>query len=76
MAVAPHGRIDAVWLDTRNAANHTDSQLFYSYSLDGGDTWSANVEVSDAFDPFVGYTGTRTRSAITSLSFQILEAGM
>jgi hypothetical protein len=55
MAVAPHGRIDAVWLDTRNAANNTDSQLFYSYSLDGGDTWSANVEVSDAFDPFIGY---------------------
>jgi hypothetical protein len=55
MSVAPHGRIDAVWLDTRNAANNTDSQLFYSYSLDGGDTWSANVEVSNAFDPFVGY---------------------
>jgi hypothetical protein len=55
MAVAPHGRIDAVWLDTRNAANNTDSQLFYSYSLDGGNTWSANVEVSNAFDPFVGY---------------------
>jgi hypothetical protein len=55
MSVAPHGRIDAVWLDTRNAANNTDSQLFYSYSLDGGNTWSANVEVSDAFDPHLGY---------------------
>jgi hypothetical protein len=55
MSVAPHGRIDAVWLDTRNAANNTDSQLFYSYSLDGGDTWSANVEVSNAFNPFLGY---------------------
>ena len=31
-AVAPNGRIDCVWLDTRNAANNTDSQLFYSYS--------------------------------------------
>jgi hypothetical protein len=55
MSVAPHGRIDAVWLDTRNAANNTDSQLFYSYSLDGGNTWSANVEVSNAFNPFLGY---------------------
>ena len=28
--------IDCVWLDTRNAANNTDSQLFYSYSMDAG----------------------------------------
>src|SRR5437762_6397463 len=26
-AVAPNGRIDSVWLDTRNAQNNTDSQL-------------------------------------------------
>src|SRR6476620_10104815 len=32
LSVAPDGRLDAVWLDTRNAANNTDSQLFYSYS--------------------------------------------
>ncbi len=55
MAVAPNGRIDVVWLDTRNAANNTDSQLFYSYSNDGGDTWSPNVAVSNSFDPFLGY---------------------
>jgi hypothetical protein len=55
MAVAPNGRIDAVWLDTRNATNHTDSQLFYSYSRDGGVTWSANVAVSQLFNPFLGY---------------------
>ena len=46
LAVAPNGRIDSVWLDTRNAANNTDSQLFYSYSTDGGNTWSPNVAVS------------------------------
>ncbi|HJT79838.1 MAG TPA: hypothetical protein VJ719_01470, partial [Chthoniobacterales bacterium] len=55
LAVAPNGRIDAVWLDTRNAANDTDSQLFYSYSLDGGLTWSRNVAVSEPFNPFLGY---------------------
>ncbi len=54
-SVAPHGRLDAVWLDTRNAANNTDSQLFYSYSLDGGTTWSTNVAVSEPFNPFLGY---------------------
>ena len=55
LAVAPNGRIDCVWFDTRNAANNTDSQLFYSYSTDGGVTWSPNVAVSDAFTPFEGY---------------------
>ena len=54
-AVAPNGRLDAVWLDTRNAANNTDSQLFYSFSTDGGVTWSANVAVSNPFNPFEGY---------------------
>src|SRR5436190_23421906 len=29
LAVAPNGRIDSVWLDSRNAANNLDSQLFY-----------------------------------------------
>jgi hypothetical protein len=55
LAVAPNGRLDAVWLDTRNATNNTDSQLFYSYSTDAGVTWSANLAVSAPFNPFVGY---------------------
>lgn len=55
LSVAPNGRIDVVWLDTRNATNHTDSQLFYSFSMDGGNTWSANVAVSALFNPFLGY---------------------
>jgi hypothetical protein len=55
LSVAPNGRIDSVWLDTRNAANNTDSQLFYSYSTDGGVTWAPNVAVSSSFNPFLGY---------------------
>ena len=55
LSVAPNGRIDSVWLDTRNAANNKDSQLFYSYSIDGGNSWSRNVAVSNSFNPSVGY---------------------
>jgi len=54
-SVAPNGRLDAVWHDSRNAANNTDSQLFYSYSTDAGVTWSPNVAVSNPFNPFEGY---------------------
>src|SRR6266508_3933436 len=55
LAVAPNGRIDSVWLDTRNAANNTDSQLFYSWSTDGGVTWAPNIAVSNSFNPFLGW---------------------
>ena len=55
LSVAPNGRIDVIWLDTRNATNNTDSQLFYSCSFDGGNTWSPNVAVSNLFNPFLGY---------------------
>ena len=39
----------------RNAANNIDSQLFYSYSTDGGVTWSPNVAVSNSFTPLEGW---------------------
>jgi hypothetical protein len=55
LSVAPNGRIDVVWLDTRNAANNTDSQLFYSWSTDGGVTWAPNVAVSNSFNPQAGF---------------------
>jgi hypothetical protein len=53
-AVAPNGRLDAVWYDNRNTADDS-SQLFYSYSTDAGLTWSPNVAVSAAFNPHEGY---------------------
>ena len=55
LSVAPGGRIDAVWYDMRNSPNNVTSQLFYSYSTDGGDSWSPNVAVSNPFNPFIGY---------------------
>jgi hypothetical protein len=54
-SVAPNGRIDVVWLDSRNAANNIDMQLFYSYSTDGGVTWAPNIAVSNSFSPQAGY---------------------
>src|SRR5205085_1132044 len=54
-SVAPNGRLDAVWYDTRNDAGNLLSQLFYSYSTNGGATWSANVAMSPSFDPTQGW---------------------
>ncbi len=55
LSVASSGRIDVVWYDTRNSPNNVTSQLFYSFSIDGGNTWSPNVAVSNPFNPFIGY---------------------
>jgi hypothetical protein len=56
MSVAPNGRIDVVWLDTRNdTTGGYMSELYYSYSTDAGVTWSANVALTPAFDPHVGW---------------------
>lgn len=56
MSVAPNGRIDVVWLDTRDAPGGTnDSVLYYSFSNDQGDSWSDNIAISIAFDPNIGY---------------------
>ena len=55
MSVAPDGRIDAVWLDTRDNPGSDLSALYYAYSTDQGSSWSANEKLSDTFDPHVGY---------------------
>ncbi len=55
MAVAPNGRIDVCWYDTRSNSNNNYSELYYSYSLDGGLTWASNRVASAAFDPSLGY---------------------
>ncbi len=55
MSVAPNGRIDVIWLDTRDNPGSINSALYYSNSKDGGSTWSLNERLSDYFDPHVGW---------------------
>jgi len=55
MSVAPSGRIDAVWLDTRDDPGTYLSSLYTSSSTDRGATWSANERLSGSFDPHVGW---------------------
>ena len=55
MSVAPNGRIDAAWLDTRDNPGTVLSSLYYSYSTDGGETWAPNQRMSQSFDPHEGW---------------------
>jgi hypothetical protein len=55
MAVAPNGRIDVIWADTRADPGGFNSELYYAFSEDAGETWSENVAVSPPFDPHIGW---------------------
>ena len=55
MAVAPNGRIDVCWYDTRGSTNINVSQLYYSFSTDAGLTWSPNRAVSVPFNTSFGW---------------------
>jgi len=54
MSVSPDGRIDVVWLDTRDDTGFL-SALYYTFSVDGGLTWSTNERLSESFDPHLGW---------------------
>ncbi|MBI4535313.1 MAG: T9SS type A sorting domain-containing protein [Ignavibacteriae bacterium] len=55
MSVAPNGRIDVIWLDTRDNPGSVNSSLYYAYSFDGGVTWSSNIRLSNSFNPHLGW---------------------
>ena len=55
MSVAPNGRIDVVWNDTRESLNATLSRTYYAYSNDGGNTWLGNTPITAQWNSTVGF---------------------
>jgi len=55
LSVAPNGRVDVCWLDTRNDPTNATSQLYYTYSNDGGTTFAPNIQISPAFNSTIGW---------------------
>lgn len=55
LAVAPDGRIDVVWDDTRTDPSGRVSEVRYAYSTDAGATWSRGIAVTPAFDSTIGW---------------------
>ena len=47
ISVAPNGRIDAAWWDTRSDPGIRGNDVYYSYSEDGGKTWTKNQRITD-----------------------------
>ena len=58
ISVAPNGRVDAVWWDTRDDPGTRSNDVYYSYSTDDGRTWSPNRRITDqSVDRKVGVWG-------------------
>ncbi|HUN81649.1 MAG TPA: putative Ig domain-containing protein, partial [Phycisphaerae bacterium] len=55
MSVAPNGRLDVVWNDTRDDPNNMLSRLYYSFSNDEGTTWSPNVALTPQWNSQIGW---------------------
>ena len=47
LSVAPNGRIDVAWFDTRDTPGMRSNDVYYSYSTDDGRTWSKNQRITD-----------------------------
>ena len=49
ISMAPNGRIDVAWWDTRDASPKglTANDVYYTYSNDNGLTWAKNVRITD-----------------------------
>jgi hypothetical protein len=48
LSVAPNGRIDVVWWDTRDTPGMRFNDVYYTYSTDDGRTWAKNERITDA----------------------------
>jgi hypothetical protein len=58
VSVAPNGRVDAVWWDTRDDPGTRSNDVYYSFSNDDGRTWSPNRRITDqSVDRKVGVWG-------------------
>ncbi len=55
VSVAPNGRVDVTWLDSRDNPGTVLSSLYYTFSTDGGETWADDRRLSEAFDPHLGW---------------------
>ncbi|MEM8930094.1 MAG: sialidase family protein [Acidobacteriota bacterium] len=55
LSVAPDGRLDAVWNDTRGDPDGVRTVVYTSSSIDGGSTWSEDEPLTPSWDPLLGF---------------------
>lgn len=47
LSIAPDGRLDVAWFDTRSDPGLSSNDVYYAHSSDNGASWSKNVRITD-----------------------------
>ncbi len=55
LSIAPSGRLDVLYNDTREGPGFQNSRLRYTYSTDGGNTWAPSEALTPSFNSHVGW---------------------
>jgi hypothetical protein len=72
LSVSTTGRLDVAWMDYRYSspktlvANRQPGDVFYSYSLDGGTSWSPNIRLSASTAPLLFSPGNDYLTVVSS----------
>ncbi len=72
LSVSDKGRLDVAWFDYRNskskkyAENRQRGDVYYSYSMDGGETWAPNLRLSAATAPLLFGAGNDALTIVSS----------
>ena len=53
LTVGPDGTVHVIFYDTRNSADRSGLDVFYSYSTDGGQSWSTPTRVTAETSPHI-----------------------
>lgn len=54
ISVGPDGTVHVIFYDTRREPARTAADVFYSFSMDGGDTWSSPQRITNEMSPNIG----------------------
>ena len=72
--MAPNGRIDVIWLDTRDAPTGTfDSVLYYTYSEDEGETWMPQQAISEAFVKHTNWSSLKSSPYVVQADTELVD---
>ncbi|MBX3358380.1 MAG: hypothetical protein KF745_08125 [Phycisphaeraceae bacterium] len=76
LAVAPDGRLDVVWIDTRASQTANRGTMCYRSSPDGGDTWSAERPFGVEFNSHVGWPNQNKMGDYFDMESDLLGASL
>jgi hypothetical protein len=72
LSISSNGRLDLIWFDYRDSKSKRYSQnrqsgdVYYSFSVDGGETWAPNLRLSASTAPLIFGAGNDALTIVSS----------